>query len=303
MRAFFVLTPPESKRLIAKAVAQMPAVKKALAEDEIVIGHGTTNIRVAQEIMGSCPGTERFISGQVINRVACGTQPEEKPPMIVLRQGQLIPPKMTMEETLAGFGSNSVFIKGANAVDPEMNVGVYVASPQGGTIGYAYGLLCARGSHLIVPVGLEKLIPSVRAAAPHLGQDGFYYATGLRFGMVPIMNATVVTELQSFKILFGLEVIPVGAGGVNGTEGAVHLIVEGAKEQLDRAIELVESIKGESDIDSRKARCLTCVPSTPSVGKPPDEQFTGSDRTRHCMYAGRLEEDLPPYMHQLVGRS
>lgn len=40
MRAIFVLTPSESKRLIAKAVAQLPEVKRALAEGEIVIGHG-----------------------------------------------------------------------------------------------------------------------------------------------------------------------------------------------------------------------------------------------------------------------
>lgn len=37
MRGAFVLTPSESKRFIAKAEVQLPKVKKAFAEGEIVI--------------------------------------------------------------------------------------------------------------------------------------------------------------------------------------------------------------------------------------------------------------------------
>jgi len=65
--------------------------------------------------------------------------------MIVIRRGKLVPPEPTMEEVLKNFGPESVFIKGANAVDPEGNAGVFTAHPSGGTIGFAYGILSARG--------------------------------------------------------------------------------------------------------------------------------------------------------------
>jgi hypothetical protein len=87
VRALFVLTPPESKRFIAKAVARLPAVLRAKVDGEIVIGHGSTNVRVAEEIMGDCPERDRFISGQVINGILCVTGAEAKPPMIVMHKG------------------------------------------------------------------------------------------------------------------------------------------------------------------------------------------------------------------------
>lgn len=161
MRGIFVFTPSESKRFIAKAVVKLPEVKKALSDGEIVVGHGSTNIYVTEELLGECSKREQFLSGLVVNGSLCVTQAEEKPPMIMIRKGKLILPELTMEDTLRNFGADGVFIKGANAVDPEGNVGVFVAHSSAGTIGYAYGILSARGCHLIVPIGLEKLIPSV----------------------------------------------------------------------------------------------------------------------------------------------
>jgi hypothetical protein len=221
--------------------------------------------------------------------------------MIVVRKGKLVPPEPTMEEVLKDFGSKSVFIKGANAVDREKNVGVYVAHPSGGTIGFAYSILSARGSHLIVPVGLEKLVPSVREAAQHLGQDTLYYCMGLRVGMIPIMNAKVITEVEAFRILFGLEAIHTGGGGVSGSEGSVHLIAEGEKKALDQAIELIESIKGEAPLRTVKAMCINCYPTTPSLRTTSEDQFKGMERTQ-CMFQGRREEELPSYMQQRVSR-
>ena len=298
MRALFVFTPSESKRLIAKAVARLPQVQKALAEGEIVIGHGTTNVRVAEEVLGECPKRVNFVSGLVVNGTLCVTQAEEKPPLIVIRKGKLVPPELTMEEVLRNFGADSVFIKGGNAVDPAGNVGVFVAHPSGGTIGYAGGILSARGCQLIVPIGLEKLIPSVPEAAKLCGQDTLYYSQGIRVGMVPLVNARVVTELDAFRILFQLPAHQVGAGGVNGSEGSVTVAAEGEKEDLDRAIPLITAIKGEPPLPYRKSLCATCLPTTPSMLASPDQQFANRER-RHCLFVGKREEELPPYLQRV----
>ncbi len=293
MRALFVLTPPESKRFIAKAVARLPEVRKAKEEGDIAIGHGGTNVYVAEEVAGECPDRDKFISGLVIHRILCVTQAEEKPPMVVLRRGGRVAPGSTMEETLKDFGAGSVFIKGANAVDPERNVGVFVANPAGGTIGWSYGILGARGCHLIVPVGLEKLVPSVREAARSCGQDTFYYCQGIRVGMIPLMNATVVTEVEAFRILFDLSAVHIGGGGVEDSQGAVVLVAEGGKEQLDQAIGLIESIKGEMSLHPRKSLCTNCVPTILILN---DEGVRRE--VTHCMYQGKTEEELPLFMRR-----
>jgi len=300
MRALFVLTPSESKRFIAKAVAKMPEVKKAKKDGEIVIGHGSTNVLVAQEIIGKCPKPNQYLSGLVINGVLCVTQPEEKPPMIMFRGGKIVPPELTMDETLKNFNAGSVFIKGANAVDPQGNAGVYVAHPSAGTIGYAYGILSARGCHLIVPVGLEKMIPSVKEAARHVGQNTFYYCMGVKIGMIPLVNATVVTEVEAFRILFGLEAIPVGGGGVNGSEGCVAIVAEGEKAALDKAIKLIESIKGEPPLRPMKSLCLSCLPTAASTTKTPGKQFEGVE-SKHCMFQGKGEKELPAFFEKKRG--
>ena len=84
MNALFVLLPTESKRLIAKAVCQLPEIAVAHREAEIVIGHGSTNVYVTEEMMGQDfdAGFEghKYLSGLVVNGVLCVTQAEEKPP-------------------------------------------------------------------------------------------------------------------------------------------------------------------------------------------------------------------------------
>ncbi len=293
LRALFVFTPPESKRFIAKAVARLPEVKTAGEEGEIAIGHGATNVAVAEEIFGECPDRDRYLSGVIINRILCVTQAEEKPPMLVWKKGVRVAPGPTMEETLKDFGAGSVFIKGANAVDPDRNVGVFVANPAGGTIGWSYGILSARGCHLIVPVGLGKLVPSVREAARSCGQDTYYYCQGIRVGMIPIMNATVVTEIEAFRILFDLDAVHIGGGGLQGSQGSVVLVAEGAKGKLDQAIGLIESIKGEVSLRPRKSSCANCLPTILIL----HDAGVGRE-VKYCMYQGRTEGELPSFMRQ-----
>jgi hypothetical protein len=249
---------------------------------------------VAEELLGFCPQREQFISGQVINGVLCQTAPEDKPPIIRIIRGQLMGPKPTMEETLRGFGATGVFIKGANAVDPDGNAGVLCAHPEGGTIGFAYGIISARGLQLIVPVGLEKLVPSVPKAARHLGQETLYYHSGLRVGMLTITNGIVVTEIQALTTLFDVTAVHVSSGGVNGSEGSVVIAIDGEKAELDRAIKFYEGIKGEPPLKSQKALCFNCLPTSPSLMKSKAEQFAGSEK-RHCIYQGRREDELPAF--------
>ena len=52
MKALFVFTPNESKRLIGKAVAATEEVKRALKKANIMVSHGSTSVYVLEEILG-----------------------------------------------------------------------------------------------------------------------------------------------------------------------------------------------------------------------------------------------------------
>ena len=55
MKMTVSLTVSESKRLIAKGIAQHPAVKAALENGIVAVAKGTTNAYVAEELLGEYP--------------------------------------------------------------------------------------------------------------------------------------------------------------------------------------------------------------------------------------------------------
>ncbi len=299
MRALFVLTTSESKRLIGKAVAAMEQVRKAKKTGKILIGHGSTNVYVIEEILGEEKigklwKRDHYLSGAVLQGSLCTIPAADKPSILVLNKGEVEPPAATMTEMLQDFDQNSVFIKGANCLDGEGNAAVFVAHPEGGTIGWAIGHILARGIPLIVPVGLEKLIPSVKKAVALSGQQTFDYCQGLKVGLVPLVRGKVVTEIDALGILAGVDTEHIASGGQNGCEGAVTLVSEGEEKAIQKAVAIVESIKGEPPLRPRKEICETCSLTSPA--QPKGYQFKGD--TPLCMYQGKKDKDIPPYLRR-----
>ncbi|MDR3562231.1 MAG: hypothetical protein P4N59_12460 [Negativicutes bacterium] len=246
-RALVVLTPYESRRLIAKAVAKLPFVEEAMRSGWVIVATGSSTGYVAEELTGISMVKENFISGHITQGETWGTpkNPEYIFP-IVLHKGQR--QEMRTEEALKSFSARDVFIKGASAVDPQFHAAVFMGSNVGGTIGASIGTLHARGSYLLVPVGLEKLVPSVAEAAKHSGIMKFKHHTGMPVGLMPMINATIITEIQAFAGLFGLETYHIGSGGIAGSEGAVVLAIEGAEDKVEEAFRFVQTIKGEKHL-------------------------------------------------------
>jgi hypothetical protein len=247
-RALVVLTPYESRRVIAKAVAKLPAVENAMKNGLIIVSTGTSTGYVAEELLGQPMVKENFVSGHIVGGETWDTpkNPDYIYP-VVLRKGKresIIP-----EDALKEFTADDVFVKGANAVDPQYRAAVFAASGTGGTMGWSMGTVLARGAHLVMPVGLEKMIPDVLTASKHAGNRSIKYSMGSKVGMVPVVTATVVTEIQAFEQLFGIEAFYAGAGGIAGSEGSVVLILEGEDAKVAKAFEFAKSIKGEKPLN------------------------------------------------------
>ncbi len=249
MRAQIVLTPSESKRLIGKAVAQMEVVQKAKKKGIIVIARGTTNAFVAEEISGREIAKSNFTAG-IITAEGLGSNPKS-PKEIVLIDGE-VKDGLSIDEMLDKLGPNDVIIKGANAIGPDGIPGLFCGrgSPRatGGTLGKFHSLSLTRGVNVIIPVGLEKLIPC--SVLDVYKEVDFYptdYAMKQPVSLHP-MSGTAVTEIDAIKLLTGADALPIGAGGIAGGEGSMTLLVKGADAEVKKAIEIVEKIKGEHPI-------------------------------------------------------
>lgn len=256
------LTPAESKRLIAKAVVKLPTVQRALESGRLIISMGTTNAFIAEELLGQPVSKYNFTAGYVSARLDQTEEVERILPFI-WKGGQVyeVPTEEIYAQgptrgTLMDFGAGDVFIKGANAVDPFGNAAVFTGNNTGGTCGGHMGVLWARGCHVVVPVGLEKLVPSVVLASKKGGVERLKYSTGLKVGVWPIVNGEVITEIQAFQVLCGVKATHVGSGGIGGGEGSVILILEGRDEDVARAFEFVETIKGEPAVRVAKGEML-----------------------------------------------
>lgn len=246
MRAIFTLTSSEGKRLIAKGVRHLPELGKALSQGKVIIAGGTTNAYVAEEILGQEVSKLYYSAGVITNGKTTVTPHDKRLAPFVIVKGEVVEEKW--EDVLEHFGPDDVFIKGANAIDANGMAGVLLSHPQGGTIGKALGTLAARGSHLVVPVGLEKMIPSVAQAARNCGKMCFPHSLGLSVGMMPLVQGNVITELVALENLANVEAVALGAGGVGGSEGAVVIAVFGDADDVEHVFNVVKKIKGEPPV-------------------------------------------------------
>ncbi|MCL5957888.1 MAG: hypothetical protein M1358_00995 [Chloroflexi bacterium] len=242
-----VLTPSESKRLIAKGVAAMPAVSRALENGRLIISNGTTTAYVAEELLGIEIPKYNYAFGIISGGVLSATEQDERRLAFVMHRGKVV--ETPVKDFIREFERDDVFIKGANAVDPWGFTGGLMSNPLGGTWAAVLGVLQARGCRMIVPVGLEKMIPSVVEASRKCGILRFKYSHGNASGLMPIVSGETITEIQALNILAGVSSTMVSAGGIDGSEGSVVLAVEGRDENVARAFEIVGSLKGE---------CPTC---------------------------------------------
>ena len=276
MRASIVLTPAESKRLIAKAVVQKSNVKKAMERAYIILCEGSTNVMIAQELFGMDVLCENFICGTSAGGVLCISEPEIRSTFpLVAYKGKIT--NLPYEKALEDFHLDTVIIKGGSAIDKHGLVGVIVSGYDGGVLPKLMGVSVSQGIRMICPIGLEKVVFSVREAAKHAGGKRFNYSMGADYGLFVVPNADVVTEIDAIKILSGAEATHIASGGIDGSEGAVILSCEGHINEINKVTEIVESIKGEPAQRWIKQKCNKC-------------------KYVNCIFYSKEEKSLPKWM-------
>jgi hypothetical protein len=266
MQALFTLTPAESKRLIGKGVAVLPEIKNAMKNGYLLVGRGSTNAYILEELLGEKISKEAYTAGQVIKGILCVLGPDDRIKPMIFHKGKAIAAEPA--SVLDKLSSGDILLKGANALDHEGNVGVVMASPVGGTMGQFYMAMKARGLEIIYPVGLEKLVPSVELAAQFGGTLALGKTIGARVGMACVADGAPFTEIDAIEHLCGVEAIHFASGGWGGAEGCVTLAVDGPDADVKKCIKFIEQkIKGEPPLPAAKSPCKTCGFSCSFQGK------------------------------------
>ena len=246
MRAQVVLTVAESKRLIAKGVAQLDIMQDRLQEGVVMISSGTTNGYIVEEVLGEPMDKRSYVTGRIKPAGKQLRWPKARQD-VVLRNGQL-DPSLDRFSAVDVMEAGDIFVKGANALNYQMGVaGVLVGDRRGGTIGGVLGSIIARKIHLLIPVGLEKEVAfDIEEVARYIGEsgDGEAKVTSL----FPI-RGIIFTEIEALRTLSGVEAVQAGAGGIAGAEGGVWLLLQGTEQQVKQALEVVEAVQGEPPFD------------------------------------------------------
>lgn len=244
VQAKISLTVSESKRLIAKAIAQMPIIKKAMKDGMVIITSGTTNTYVAEEILGTSIERGAFVKGGVYpNKGGPRLNPSTKLSEIILINGK-VDKKISYSEAVKKLKAGDVIIKGGNALDyKNKSVGVYTGGSSGGTTSTFLPYVIANKAYLVIPIGLEKLIAGDVIELSNKMRDPVESLNKV-YSMF-LLTGEIVTEIEALKILTGVSTFQSGAGGIGGAEGGVMLVLRGLRDKVEKALNLVEEIYGE----------------------------------------------------------
>ena len=239
-----ILTVADSKRLIGKGVAQMPVVKNALADGMLIIVRGTTNAYVAEEITGKKIDHAAFVRGRIEPTKGGKKLPNVKPlPDVVLKKGK--PVDLPIQDAVKELKPGDVVIKGANALDYKNKLaGVDIGEPSGGTTGITMPYIVARKARLIIPVGLEKLVAGDLVDLTLKMREPMETINPPLQSMF-LVTGEIVTELEAIKVLTGATAFQCSAGGIGGAEGSVWVVFRGTRDQVTKALNLLQSIQGE----------------------------------------------------------
>lgn len=254
MFASAVLTPAESKKLISKAILAMPQVQAALQNGYFVIHPCSTSVYIYRELTGSFPdgawvfgyvgpqGADRSLEAKRSIALEKEGIPARK--QWVFYKGVLQDAR-PLGKVLSDMKAGDVFLKGANAMDAQGNFAVLTPSPKsGGTTGKIVKASQENEFTIIIPVGVEKIIPtSLDDVLAYVGQEVPTESIGLSCGLARGQGIKV-DERDAVRILTGIEPMVGACGGIDGAEGAVTLFLRGDDDKVAVAMNLLRSVKG-----------------------------------------------------------
>lgn len=274
VRIQVTLTTVESKKLIAKGVSQISSLKEALEKGLVVIHPSSTTYFLLEELTGIKPEGV-WVCGAIFPKGMCISYERQQTAYLkpielqkksdpgeflhtwVLERG-VFKTGIPLKIILGKMTKNDVYIKGANAIDRDGRVGVLYASKGGGTIAKVISESKKKGFHIILPVGVEKLIPgSLFDAVKAASRKRTEFAMGIPVGLIPV-SGQVVTEVEAIGLISDAKAVVVACGGLAGAEGATTLVIIDTEKKVRKAFEAIQACKGATLPPIHPTDCSIC---------------------------------------------
>lgn len=257
MRAQITITVSEGKRIIAKGIKKLPAIKNALTGGKIILKSGTTVSAISEELISLPLGICGRISGR---GTKCSKHALDTAHCVLIDKGKVIDisEEEKFEDSALSLLEGDLLITGANLFDVYGNAAMMAGSPLGNYPGKIIPALNSEGVNIIIAVGLEKLSPipiseSIKAA----GRKTIEISFGMAVGLIPIQGK-IIHEQIAIELLAKVRATVVGKGGIMGGEGSTTLVVEGTQEEVHKIVDIVKIIKGTSTSGSTESLVECC---------------------------------------------
>lgn len=253
----------ESKQLIALGICEHPLLKNSLKDGRVVLKGGTTVSKISEILIDK----KLRISGRITGRGTVSGLNEDKNPHTVLLENKLFRNiDNCINDEFLKLGKDDLFICSANAVDSNYNAAMMAGSGGGGNIGMALNAIYSEGVPVLIPVGIEKMIPGdIEDIIKKTGRKGKNLSWGMSVGLLPI-KGEVITEIEAVKYLADVECQAIGAGGVGEASGSTTLDIWGSDSEVDKIINIIKPIKenkielsGSSEsLQECSSGCVSC---------------------------------------------
>lgn len=238
------LTVSESKRLIAKGLKKYPPVQEKLKNGYLLITKGTTNTYVAEEFLNDTLIAGEYVLGHILpanGNVELDRSQKRKE--LVFKNG--IVKDSSYQEMLKEMKAGDIVFKGANIINYQKGqAGVLIGHPTGGTTGIIAPVIEKKKLRLIIPVGLEKESSQdidVLSGLSKVPQEQVHK----KAPYVWSIKGELFTEIEAIKQFANVEAFHMASGGVGGAEGAVTILMRGNKDEVLKALQVIETIQGE----------------------------------------------------------
>ncbi len=255
----------EGKQLIALGTCEHPLFKKAVSGGKILLKGGTTVSRIAEMVAG----IPLRICGRITGRgTVSDLNPTRQPHSIIVERGKWVNADEDTVGLISGLGPGDLIVCGANAFDAEGRAAIMAGSQSGGDVGLSLSSWYTEGVDIIIPVGIEKMIPgNLDHIISKTGRKGKSLSWGMSVGLFPV-KGEIITEIEAVKQLAAVECQAIGAGGLGEARGSVTMEVWGEDGEVDKIIQIVKSIKGSKEyISGTLASLVECRAICKSCGR------------------------------------
>lgn len=238
------LTVSESKRLIAKGIKVYPPVVERLNKGTVLVTKGTTNTYVAEELLNINLGSGDFVLGHILPNKEKELDRSHTRSELILVNGEedTTPYVLAMSRMKEG----DIILKGANVINYEKGqAGVFIGHPTGGTTGNIIPQITKNKLRLIIPVGLEKCSNQDIDKIDEMTHLEKVSVNG-KMPYIWSIKGELFTEIEAIKQFANVEVLHLASGGIGGAEGAVSLGIFGSEKEVEKALKIIESVKGEA---------------------------------------------------------